>query len=242
MIYIQSILFHILFYILNIVMCTGLLWSLILPRKWTFKILFYGYFSPIYQLEKYVLGLNFKVEGREHIPPNGAYIVAMKHQSAYETLKMFHLFGDIRIILKRELTWLPLWGWYAAKVGMIPVDRNKGRKAIESMLDNAKPVIEAGVPIMIYPQGTRVSIHDTVSDRPYKQGVQRVYERYNIPILPVAMNSGLFWPRQGFWLKGGTVTFKILPPIPSGLPSDEAHQKMQDVVESESLKLLKDEK
>ena len=241
MTYIRSLLFQIVFYAANFIICTALVWALLLPRKWLFKVLYYGYFSVIYQLEKYILGLNYKVEGQENIPETGSYIIAMKHQSAYETLKMFHLFGDVRIILKRELTWIPLWGWYAARVGMIPVDRSKGKKAIESMLNNAKPVIDDGVPILIYPQGTRVSIHDTTDNRPYKQGVQRIYEHYNIPILPVAMNSGLLWPRKGFWIKGGTVTFKILPVIPAGLKPSDAHKKMQDAIETESVKLLKNE-
>lgn len=238
MTFIRSILFHCAFAAYNLVACVGLLWCLILPRKWALTVLIYGYFHPLYLMEKYILGLTYKVEGIENIPAKGPFLIAMKHQSAYETLKIFHLFGDVRIILKRELLWIPLWGWYAAKTGQIPVDRSKGRKAIETMLDNAKPVIDDGVPILIYPQGTRVSIHDTIEKRPYKQGILRLYESYNIPILPVAMNAGLFWPKKAFLIKGGTVTFKIMPPIPSGLNPTDAHKKMQDIIEAESIKLL----
>lgn len=238
MIYIRSTIFQILFYAYNLVCCTGLIWVLILPRSWAFKILYYAYFKVIALLEKTILGLRFTVTGKENIPQDGAYIIAMKHQSLYETLKMFHIFGDTRILLKKELGWIPLWGWYALKVGMISVDRQKGKSAIKSIIKNSKPVIESGIPVLIYPQGTRVSITDTVEKRPYKQGVIRLYEHYHIPILPVAMNSGKFWPRNSFLIKSGTVEFKILPPIPSGLPSNVAHQKMADIIEEESIKLL----
>jgi 1-acyl-sn-glycerol-3-phosphate acyltransferase len=235
---IRSILFNILFFAANIICCVGLLWIMVLPRRWAFKFLYYGYFGVIYQIEKFILGLDYEVIGREHIPTDGSYVIAMKHQSAYETLKMFHIFGDCRIILKRELTYLPLWGWYAAKIGMIAVDRGARGKAVQSIITNSKPVIDAGVPIMIYPQGTRVDMTDTIEDKPYKQGAIRLYENFDIPILPVAMNSGKFWPRNAFFKKSGTITFKILPIIPPGLKPQDAFKKMRDVIEIESQKLL----
>jgi len=240
MTFIRSLLFHSVFLTYNLIGGIVFLWCLLLPRKWVFHILFYGYFHPIYLMEKYILGLNYKVEGRENIPENGPYLIAMKHQSAYETLKIFHLFGDVRIILKRELMLVPLWGWYAAKTKQIPVNRGKGRKAIETLLENVKPVIESGIPILIYPQGTRVSVTETTETRPYKQGIQRLYQAHNIPILPVAINAGLFWPKKSFSIKKGLVTFKILPPIPSGMKPSDAHKQMQDVIENESIKLLND--
>ena len=208
-----------------------------MPRKWAWTCLFYCYFNLIPPLEKYILGLTYEVKGQENIPTKGPYIVAMKHQSAYETLKIFHLFGDIRIIYKRQLKWLPIWGWYIQKAGMISVDRG-GKGAMKSILQNAAPVVAAGHSILIYPQGTRVSINDTVKNKPYKQGAMRLYDHFKIPIVPVAMNSGKFWPRKSFIIKPGVVTFNILPPIPAGLPAKEAHQKMQDILESESNKLL----
>jgi len=223
---------------MNIVLCVALLWVLLLPRLWAFKILYHCYFRPIGWLEYLILGLKYEVIGRENIPKEGSYIIAMKHQSIYETLKMFHIFGDCRILLKKQLAWIPMWGWYALKSGMISVDRARGKAAMTSILKNSKPVIDAGVPILIYPQGTRVSIKDTIEKRPYKYGAIRIYKHHNIPILPVAMNSGKYWPRNSFLVKPGTVTFKIMPLIEPGLPSEEAHQKMQSIIESESIKLL----
>lgn len=235
---IKSLIFNIAFFVTNIVLCFCLLWCLLLPKKWAFSILFYGYFNILYKLEKLILGLDFEVKGIEHLPKDGSYIIAMKHQSAYETLKMFHLFGDVRIILKRQLMFLPLWGWYAAKIGMIPIDRGAKGKAIQSMIENAKDIVDAGVPILIYPQGTRVCINDTIEDKPYKQGAIRLYESFDIPIVPVAMNSGKFWARNSFIKHSGKVTFKILPIIPAGLDSKQAFKQMRDGIESESKKLL----
>jgi 1-acyl-sn-glycerol-3-phosphate acyltransferase len=237
MIYIRSTLFHIAFFAVNLVLCLFYLWTLLLPRKWAWTIIYHGYFRPLGWLEKYILGLDFKVEGKENLPEAGPYIVAMKHQSIYETLKIFHLFGDIRIIFKRQLSWIPIWGWYINKVGMIPVDRGK-KGAMNSVIENAAPVIAQGHSVLLYPQGTRVSINTTIQEKPYKQGVSRLYAHYQIPIVPVAMNAGKFWPKHAFLIKSGTVTFKILPPIPEGLPQEEAHQKLQDVLERESKALL----
>lgn len=221
----------------NLVLCTFLVWSLILPRRATFACILY-YFRSVHLLEKYILNLDYVVEGMENLPKDGSYIIAMKHQSTYETFKVFMIFGYVAIIMKRELSWIPLWGWYALKTKMIFVNRKGRSKAVESLIKNAKPVIDEGRPILIYPQGTRVSIHDTIADKPYKQGSLRLYEEYKLPIVPVAMNSGQFWPKGSFIKKPGTVTFKVLPPLSTDLSPKEAFHKMRDVLEEESLKLL----
>jgi len=203
----------------------------------TFSIILI-YFQIIHILEKYILGLDYKVIGLENLPKNGAYIIAMKHQSIYETFKIFMVFGYIAIIMKRELGWIPFWGWYARKTKMIFVNRGAGGAAVKSLLENAKPIINENRPILIYPQGTRVSIHETTKDRPYKQGSIRLYEHYNLPIVPVAMNSGKFWPKRSYIKHPGIVTFKIMPAIPAGLPPKEALERMRDTIEIESQKLL----
>jgi len=233
----RSLLFNILFVIANIVLCIGLLWSLLIPRRYTLSAILV-YFRGIYVLEKYILGLDYKIEGMENLPKNGSYIIAMKHQSTYETFKAFMMFGYVAIIMKRELSWIPLWGWYALKTKMIFVNRGGKGEAVKSLIKNAKPIIDEGRPILIYPQGTRVRVDETVKDRPYKQGSVRLYENYDLPVVPVAMNSGLFWPKGSFIKKSGVVTFKILPVIPSGLPKKEILKRMEETIETESQKLI----
>lgn len=237
MIFIRSLIFNILSVITNIVLCIGLVWSLALPRRMTLSVILI-YFRAMHILEKYILNLDYQVIGMENLPKEGSYIIAMKHQSVFETFKVFMIFGYIAIIMKRELSWIPFWGWYALKVKMIFVNRGGKAAAVQSLLENAKPIIEEGRPILIYPQGTRVSIHDSVKERPYKQGSIRLYEAYDLPIVPVAMNSGKFWPKRSFIKKPGVVTFKILPPIKPGLPAKKALELMRDTIETESRQLL----
>lgn len=235
--FVRSALFNILFALANIVLCFGLIWALLLPYQLSHKVIMF-YFRSVHLLEKYILGLDYKVEGLENLPTSGSYIIAMKHQSLYETFKGFLIFGYIAIIMKKELGHIPFWGWYARKTRMIFVDRSARGKAVQSLLENAKPVVDSGRPILIYPQGTRTAVGEGVDIRPYKQGVIRLYDRFRIPIVPVAMNSGLFWPKGSFLKKPGTVTFKILPPIQAGLKPQDALKELQVNLERESDLLL----
>jgi 1-acyl-sn-glycerol-3-phosphate acyltransferase len=235
----RSLVFNILFAITNLVLCVGLLWALFIPSRYTLSAILI-YFRSVYVLEKYILGLDYRVEGMENLPKDGSYIIAMKHQSTYETFKVFMIFGYVAIIMKRELSWIPLWGWYALKTKMIFVNRGAKGTAVQSLIKNAKPVIEQGRPILIYPQGTRVRIDETLKERPYKQGSIRLYENYDLPIVPVAMNSGLFWPKGSFIKKPGTVTFKIMPAIPAGLSKKDVLKEMEKTIERESNQLIKD--
>jgi 1-acyl-sn-glycerol-3-phosphate acyltransferase len=235
--FLRSALFNIVSIIANIILCVGLVWALFIPYHLAHKAILI-YFKSMHILEKYIIGLDYKVEGRENLPKQGSYIIAMKHQSLYETFKVFMIFGFIAIIMKKELGHIPFWGWYARKTKMIFVDRGARGKAVKSLIENAKHVVEAQRPILIYPQGTRTRIDETVQDKPYKQGIVRLYKNYDLPIVPVAMNSGLFWPKGSFIKKPGTVTFKILTPIESGLDDKEVMSRLQKTLESESQKLL----
>ncbi len=236
----RSIAFNIAFYIYNIVTCLMFLPMLIVPRKWAFHALM-GYFNGIYWLERIFIGLDYRVEGRENLPADGRYIVAVKHQSAYETLKMQRIFGDIAIILKKELQWIPLWGWYTKKLGMIAVDRGGREKAVKSIVEGSRRVLNENRPIIIYPQGTRVSIHDTARDKPYKIGIARMYDAQSVPVVPVAMNAGQFWGKHAFLKYPGKVVFRILPPIMPGLPTMEFLKKLEEVTEANTIELMKNE-
>lgn len=235
--FIRSTLLNIYFFGFTTFACIVLLWALLLPRAKSFKAILW-YFKSLHWGEKVIMGLDYRVEGRENLPKDGAYIIAMKHYSVYETMKLFMIFGHVAIILKKSLMMIPLWGWYAAKLDMIPVDRTARDKAMNSILKGARPVIEEGRSIMIFPQGTRINVGDTIEQKPYKYGTLRLYEKLNVPIVPVAINSGLFWPRKSYMKKPGVVTFKILKPIPAGLPMEEAFNRMRDCIEEESDKLI----
>lgn len=229
----RAILFNMVYYVGTAVIGVLILPSLILPDKifWTFIRL---YFRFVYVCEKKILGLDYIEVGRENIPLDTSYIVAMKHQSAYETLKLPILFARPIVILKRELLMIPLWGWYAAKAGNVGIDRGNPRTALDRMLDSVKRAVAMGRTPVIFPQGTRVGVNETATQKPYKRGIYEMYQAAQVPVVPVALNSGLFWPRRAFLKRGGCVTFQYLPPIPPGLDRMTFMNTLQDQIESAS--------
>lgn len=229
----RSLIFNIAFYGYTALACFFLMWSFVLPRRWAlFAVMLY--FKGIIPIERHIMKLDYRVSGYENIPQTGSYVIAMKHQSAYETLKLLPIFGNIAVVFKRSLAWIPFWGWYMLKTGMIPVDRGARGKAMSSLVEGARDVIAAGRPIVIFPQGTRVDVGVSPAEKPYKYGVIKIAETLKLPILPVALNSGVFWGRNAFRKRSGIVDFKILPPISSDQSSQAIMEQLQTVLEKES--------
>ena len=185
-------------------------------------------------VERHLLGLNYRVIGRENLPVHGAFIVAAKHQSTFETMKLHLILNDPAIVLKKELLRIPIWGRYLRQTGMIPIDRSAGRRAVGNMLNASEKAKAEGRPIVIFPQGTRIPVG---AKRSYKSGVVALYQQLGLPILPLALNSGLFWPKTGM-KHGGTVTFSFLPPIEPGLEPDSALSLLEQRLETETDRLV----
>jgi len=236
--FLKSLIFNIVASIYTAFCCFVLVFTFALPRRAAFLAVQTLYFKGIVWVERIFLGLDYRVSGRENLPEGRSYILAVKHYSMYETLKMPVIFGDIAIILKRELTYIPFWGWYTIKTGMIPVDRGGKGRALASLLAGGKRVIAQKRPILIFPQGTRVSPTDTTVEKPYKIGIAKIAEALNLPVVPVALNSGAFWPKRSFIKKSGVVDFKILPVIPAGLPATEILKRLEETLEPESRALM----
>lgn len=234
--FLRSLIFNILFYVYTTFTCLFLLWTLLLPEITAWRI-YNMYFRGVYWLEVIILGLRIKVEGLENLPEDGRYIVAAKHQSAHETMIFPLLLNDPAIIMKKGLMQIPLWGWYAKKAGMIGVDRGGRQKAITSIVEGSKRIFAQNRPLIIFPQGTRTNVTDTTMNRPYKGGISKIYEQVNCPIVPAALNTGVFWGRNTFIKKSGVITFKFLPPIPAGLEPAEMMLKLEQSLEPESTKL-----
>jgi 1-acyl-sn-glycerol-3-phosphate acyltransferase len=161
-------------------------------------------------VECHLGGISYRVIGRENIP-KGACIIAAKHQSALETFKIHLIVDDPAIVLKRELLNIPIIGWYMSRSGSIPIDRSGRTKALSGMTVAARKAAADGRPIVIFPEGTRAAVGET---RPYKSGVAAMYQDLNVPLVPMALNSGLLWPKDSFFKKRGLVTVEFLPPIP----------------------------
>lgn len=234
----RSIIFIILFYgVWSPLICIGLAPSLLLPRSFAVRIASFYQDGPYY-LAKYILGIDFELRGAEHKPAHGAYLVASKHQSAYETLLLYRLFGDPTIVLKKELLSVPFFGWFLKKLEVIAIDRGNSMAAKNSLQAGALKMKEQNRPIIIYPQGTRVSVDATTAENPYKAGIVKLYTAVDLPILPVAINTGLYWPRGTFIKKPGKVIIEFLPLIPTGLPPETILKTLEQQIETASDRLV----
>ena len=163
----------------------------------------------------HILGVRSKVFG---VIPPGQALIAVKHQSMFETIEMLRLARTPVVVLKSELADLPFFGWITRRYGVIPVDRNAGAKALRAMLVQAKQAAATGRPIVIFPEGTRVLPGETPPLRP---GFSGLYRALGLPVVPIAVDSGRLWGR-GVVKQRGTVHFQIAERIPAGLPRDEA--------------------
>lgn len=236
LIFIRSTIFNLTFYGTTAIACILCLPGLFLPRKKALYIVG-AFVGTIHFLEKHILGLDYKITGVENLPQSGSYIVAAKHQSPYETFKLHILFNDPAIVLKKELLRIPLWGRFLAKIDPIAIDRSQGKSAMKQIIAGALHVKEQGRPMVIFPQGTRVYSYETAKDKPYKMGVARMYKETGLTVVPMALNTGAFWPRKSWIKKPGTVIFEFLPPIKPGLAEKEFLEKLQNEMESASKEL-----
>jgi 1-acyl-sn-glycerol-3-phosphate acyltransferase len=203
--------------------------SLLGPRSWT-RACMQVYLDLVFGGLRLLCGIRYEVRGREHIPHGGA-LVASKHQSMFETLAFWRILDDPAIILKKELVWLPFFGWYAMKLRNISVDRAAGGTAMRKMLRQARERAEEGRQVVIFPQGTRV---DPGAAESYKPGVAGLYAAMKVKCAPVALNSGLHWPGHGFIRRPGTIVVEFLPAIEPGLSRDAFMSELETRIETAS--------
>lgn len=188
-------------------------------------------------LQYIIVGTRFSFKGMENIEHGASYLVAGKHQSAWETYTLLLFFDDPAYILKRSLMRLPLFGWYAQKMQTVAIDRGKGSVALNSIAKNAKKMMaSSNRQIIIYPEGTR-----KIAGAPakYKYGITHLYLTLNTPVLPVALNSGLFWARETFMRYPGTILVEFLKPIKPGLKKDVFAKKLEKAIETKTLEQMK---
>lgn len=170
-----------------------------------------------------VLGIRIRVEG--HIPP-GPHLIAVKHQSMLETMEMVRLTQLPVIVIKRELADIPLFGWLTRRYGVIAVERSAGAKALRALVAEGERAVATGRPVLIYPEGTRVRVGQTP---PLRSGFAALYRALELPVVPVAVDSGRLWGR-GLIHRSGTVTLKVGDPIPPGLKRDEAEARVHSAI------------
>ena len=171
-----------------------------------------------------LLGIHCRIEGAV---PTGAVLVAAKHQSMYETVALVTILRRPQVVMKRELSRIPVWGWLARRYGMIPVDRAGGAAALRRLMVQARDAVAEGRPIVIFPEGTRVAPGEQPELQP---GFAGLYRAFNLPVVPVALDSGRLWPRRTFVKRPGLVTMRFGDPIPPGLPRPEIEARVHGAI------------
>lgn len=186
---------------------------------------------------KLICNIDTEIRGREHLPA-GPYIYAGKHNCMLDIFIPFIVADDPAIILKKELLFYPFLGWYALKTAMIPIDRAGNAKTLKSMVSEAKKRVEAGRPVVIFPEGTRTAPGGPPAYQ--AAGISAFNKALDLPIVPVATNAGLCWPARGTRRTPGRIIYEILPPIPPGLDRKALMARLETDLETASNHLLEE--
>ena len=233
---VRSLVFYVLFYIQTAILAliTGIL-ALIIRRPFGFGLMIGMYWARSNMfLLRWIVGIRSEVTGQENIPEGGC-IIASKHQSDWDIYALLPQTAQPAFIAKKQLMDIPFFGWAAQTLETIPIDRSLGAKAIPAMITAARGAISRGCRIIIFPEGTR---RPPLSAPNYKVGTSRIYEALDVPVVPVALNSGLFWGRRSLILWPGTARAHFLPPIPPGLGASAMHSRLVETIEAETDRLV----
>jgi 1-acyl-sn-glycerol-3-phosphate acyltransferase len=230
---IRSVLFNFLFYLNLAVQIVAALPTLLMPRWGILAVARFWARTNLWLL-RVVCGTKVEFRALAKIPP-GPLLVAAKHQSSWETFALLLILSDPAYIMKRELMWIPFFGWYTWKAGMIPIDRSKGSQALAEMNACARREFARNRQIIIFPEGTR---RPPGAEPRYKYGVAHLYAETGATCVPIALNSGLFWPRRSIRRYPGTILVEVLDPIPPGLAKDAFFERLQRDIETATARLI----
>jgi 1-acyl-sn-glycerol-3-phosphate acyltransferase len=224
----RSVLYNLLMWATVSVYACLMLLTAVLPFKLRYRLIMAW---PRFQvwLARRLLHIDYRIEGGEHLPPTAAIVMA-KHQSAWETLALPTILPPLTFILKRELLWIPFFGWGLRLLRPIAINRNAGQLAMDQVVAQGRAYLNKGTWVVIFPEGTRVPPGQR---RRYKRGGAVLAAETGYPIIPVAHNAGHLWPRHGFVKKPGTIRVVIGPPIrPDGKAVDQILSEVETWIES----------
>lgn len=232
---VRSLIYFAAFYVVTALYLVLGSWLLLGPRPWAMKGLELHGRTCVWLL-RLICGTKLDVRGLENLPKTGCLVIA-KHQSAWDTFGLISLFRDPAIVLKDELKWIPFYGWFCVKFEHILVKREKASAALKSMIRDARQRTSIDREVIIFPEGTR-----TMPGAPpdYKPGYVALYEALGVVTVPLALNSGLFWPRRSLWRYPGTIVVEFLPPLPPGLPRAEFRSRIEAAIEAASARLIEE--
>ncbi len=229
---VRTWLFYALFYCYIVLAAVLFLPLLALPRIWLYR---FGRFWLIgLRGLCLIAGISWRIEGEGHLVDR-PLLIAVKHQSFWETLILLFLRPDAVIVLKRDLLLIPLIGWYLRKLRAIGINRNAGAAALRQLIRRAEAVIASGGTVVIFPEGTRGA---PGVDGVYQPGIAALYHKLGVACIPAALNSGLFWPRRGLILTPGRIRLRFLQAIPPGLPARVFLDLLAERIETHSQRLL----
>jgi 1-acyl-sn-glycerol-3-phosphate acyltransferase len=225
-IFLRSLLFNVLFYAVLVVCAIIALPTFLMPPRAMLTVAGWWAGAALY-LMRVICNIKVEFRGVEKIP-EGPLVIVSKHQSFWETFALLPYFNRPIFILKRQLIHIPVFGQFLIKTGMISIDRSAGVKALLDMTRRARSAVRGGCQLVIFPEGTRRA-PGAAPD--YKTGFAQIYSACGVQCLPVALNSGLFWPRRNFMRYPGTLVVEFLDPLPPGLPKDEFITRVRDTIE-----------
>jgi 1-acyl-sn-glycerol-3-phosphate acyltransferase len=229
----RSLVFAALFYLSTAVFVVGGSFLLLGPRRYAMMGLKAHAIVSLWLL-RWVVGTRMQVRGRDKLP-KAPYLVASKHQSAWDTFALIPIFGDPALVMKWELTLIPFYGWFSRKFEHIFVKRERGPAALRRLVHDAQERAAAGREVLIFPEGTRRA---PGAEPDYKPGAVALYEGLDLPCVPLALNSGLYWPRRKLMRYPGTIIVEILDPLPAGLPRATFKAELQRRIEEAANRLI----
>lgn len=234
MILLRSILYNIAFYVvMAVVFIAATPVYFFLPQRLNMAVVSWLARAELWLLEV-IAGTKVEFRGLGNLSA-GRFIVASKHQSLWETFAFLKVFPNAGVIIKRQLLYVPLWGWWAWKADHVYVTRGGGTAALKEINDGAERVLAQGRPLIIFPEGTRRA---PGAEPDYKQGIALMYAKLGVPVVPVGLNSGFYWPRRRSLRYPGTIVVEFMPPIPPGLRPRAFMEQLTAAIEGSCDRLL----
>lgn len=234
--YLRAILYYLLISLWTIILGTICFPLILVPNSYKFvKYIGILWSKGLYYLLVICCNLRMKILGLENLPTDRPYIIAAKHHSALEIIVLNFIANLPKYVLKKSLIFVPFMGLYCYKLKMIFVDRSAGMKSLKTMLKQVSHTINNGESVLIFPEGTRTKPGKTTK---YNPGIIAIYQTANVEVIPVALNTGLFWPRNSIVKKSGIFTIEFLKPIKPGLNKNDFMKELQNSIEERSNQLI----
>ncbi len=236
MIFLRSTVFNLVFYAWSAFSVIFFSFLFLLPRR-HLQHAQWRWAGQVNWLMEKITNTKVEIRGRELLPDRPC-IIASKHQSAWDTISWLNTVRAAAIVLKSDLLWIPIYGQMCLKSGMIIVDRKGQAKALKKLIADSRQALDDGRHVLIFPQGTRTAPGETTEAKPYQAGISALYSGLDTPVVPVALNSGVFWPRRGWLHYPGTIVVEFLPPIEPGLKRREFLSELEARIETATDRLV----